>query len=79
MTTEKQQTPLQKLIEYMRFLDETDADDKLFLISQKTEELLPEEKQMVIDAHFNGMVDKKSDDFIGRERTGEQYFNETFK
>jgi len=63
MTTEKQQTPLQKLIEFMDITPYVGNE-----IYDKANSLLSEEKQMVIDAY-----DLET---IG---TGEDYFNETFQ
>ena len=74
MTTEKQQTPLQKLIEYI----ETDEWHNIGIgdILEKAKSLLPEEKQMVIDAHKDGSKQIYGDRITNRY--GNQYFNEIF-
>jgi len=80
MTTKKQQTPLQKLIEYLEDgLNEGCAYSQALRFAKS---LLPEEKQMVINSFDVGESDgqnmaKYSDHY--KFETGEQYFNETFK
>jgi len=79
MTTEKQQTPLQKHIDYCirqiaLYKDQDDNICHAFLYAKThAESLLPEEKQMVIDAHEAGV------DLKALKGIGEDYFNETFK
>jgi hypothetical protein len=79
MTTEKQQTPLQKLIAVLKkkqdFFDKEETGYVCYGIAiAEAESLLPEEKQMVIDAY------DASPEYAGKKfETGEQYFNETFK
>jgi len=73
----KQQTPLQKLIEFMDITPYVGNE-----IYDKAKSLLAEEKQMVIDAYCVGESDgqnmaKYSDHY--KFETGEQYFNETYQ
>jgi hypothetical protein len=79
MTTEKQQTPLQKGIDEIDFIismwkDPANEMDGLHTLEQlklKLESLLPEEKQMVIDAY-------ETSNYNDQVNAGEQYFNETY-
>jgi len=78
----KQQTPLQKLIEKMKHnLEYFTPPNNEFQAGRRAEasslikyaeSLLPEEKQMVIDAVDTIRI-------IPADLTGEQYFNETYK
>jgi len=63
-------TPLQKLIDW---IENTPVEKQLSKkdIKEKAESLLPEEKQMVIDAFEEGLG-------LPSLNMGEQYFNETF-
>jgi len=80
---EKQQTPLQKLITIAKntiIIDNPSSNNYttghnlvLSYMIAKAESLLPEEKQMVIDAVKEGIY------YGGSESTGEQYFNETYE
>ncbi len=72
MTTEKQQTPLQKHIEWLKKSFDCNNDFKAYACLTHAESLLPEEKQMVIDAYERG-------DKYKFEISGEQYFNETYE
>lgn len=74
---DKQQTPLQKLIFICKSEQITKSDIIHSIVS-----LLPEEKQMVIDAYNEGESDgqnmaKYLDHY--KYENGEQYFNETFQ
>jgi len=76
MTIKKQQTPLQKLIDQLKAFKEGykmmgDYPENIDIAIEYAESLLPEEKQMVIEAvNFGANEDPE---------LGEQYFNETFK
>jgi hypothetical protein len=85
MTTEKRQTPLQKLIgklkHSIKLYEESGSPDKfssriddLKDIIKEAESLLPEERQVVIDGFDKGFENGMS----GYTATGEQYFNETY-
>jgi len=82
MTTEKQQTPLQKHIERLSDLLEKAQDPAIKAILHHNindaESLLPEEKQMVKNAYDTGHVDGDSMAWCYKDQDGEQYFNETF-
>jgi len=77
MTLEKQQTPLQKLIDKLEKTEMT-ATNPSYSNGLKAavffaQSLLPEEKQMVIDTYEQGF-----DDYQYGERSGTIYFNETY-
>jgi hypothetical protein len=79
MTTEKQQTPLSKLI--ARLNKRIEEVDPLFAIvyvqaKNEVESLLPEEKQMVIDA-----INRSNLRELGEvnQELGWKYFNETYQ
>jgi len=65
-------TPLQKLIEWIKSEDHRNIPDNVIITTIQS--MLPEEKQMVIDAYTDGW-----DGRMYEHRSGEQYFNETFK
>jgi len=54
------------------------GDPDLHAVITHAESLLPEEKQMVIDAYNQGHVDGDSIAWCYKNQDGEQYFNETF-
>jgi hypothetical protein len=64
-------TPLQKLIEFIDKEQGMIKDSFVLEIKKKAESLLPEEKQMVIDAWKDGGSTLSA-------KNAEQYFNETF-
>ena len=72
MTPEKQQTPLHKAITTFKNCGATALS--VNEVIQNLESLLPEEKQVVIDAHKDGM---STVDCL--PEYSEQYFNETFE
>jgi hypothetical protein len=78
-------TPLQKLKEYIHKIipdyEKTQSHqdgfhDGLNVVLDRIEILLPEEKQMVIDAYNQDLYGGLSGN--RKFETGEQYFNETF-
>jgi len=74
----KQQTPLQKLIEWIEADKHRNIPDNVIIAKAKS--LLPEEKQMVIDAHTTGANMEYNYIAYGYfTKTSEQYFNETYK
>ena len=83
MTPEKQQTPLQKVSDYIidaQKIAESDPtlsglSEALMVINNKIKSLLPEEKQMVIDAYYDGDEDCTDQN----KRTGKQYFQEKYE
>jgi len=85
----KQQTPLQKLIDKLnqsiKLYEESGSYDKfarriddLKDIIKEAESLLPEEKQMVIDAFDTAVKFRFSSNSNEAFKQGEQYFNETY-
>jgi len=94
MTTEKQQTPLQKLIskisteiENANYLSQLSADrdidtfylDRLIGLKLHAQSLLPEEKQMAIDNFVEGHARFTECEESELEIKAEQYFNETYQ
>jgi hypothetical protein len=82
MTPEKQQTPLQKVSDYIidaQKIAESDPTLRLsaalMVINNKIKSLLPEEKQMVIDAYYDGDEDCMDQN----KRTGKEYFQEKYE
>jgi hypothetical protein len=73
MTDEKQQTPLHKAIALIKESEMYPSEDSCKCIDILIE-LLSEEKQMIIDAHKDGMETVSC-----LPEYSEQYFNETFK
>jgi len=69
----KQQTPLQKLIEFMDITPYVGNE-----IYDKAKSLLAEEKQMVIDAYEDGRKQADCMSWQYKDKSGEQYFNETY-
>lgn len=69
---EKQLTPLQKLLQFMKDYPQTYWYDE-------AKRLLPEEKQMVIDAYGTASNYRFSSNPTEAFKTGEQYFNDTFE
>jgi len=86
MTPEKQQTPLQKLIqmvngriEFFESQRENNIVNILNGIKIKAESLLPEEKKMVIDTCRHGIsIDAGALENSEINNYEEQYFNETY-
>jgi len=80
MTTK--QTPLQKLIEEMKFIKQftfhSECKRGISDAIGKAESLLPEEKQMVIDSYDKGVFNAKLQQTV-LYQNGEQYFKETYK
>jgi hypothetical protein len=69
-------TPLQKHVDFLNEIVEGIVDRNIKIafeiIRNRATQLLEEEKQMVVDAHYEGFR-------TGSHKDGEQYFNETFE
>jgi len=83
MTTERQQTPLQKLLWLVtKTLPDIGTNsyqdgfhDALYMVKDKIESLLPEEKNMIRCNYDEGYCEG----YASTSKTGEDYFNETFQ
>ena len=71
----KQQTAVEWL--YSELFNHIDmpSKHKQELIEQAKEM----EKQQIMDAFNEGLVEKKPDDYLGCQKSAEQYYKETFK
>lgn len=74
---EQKQTAMNELLKWVRTSFPMDLDTTQ-LIENKIESLLQKEKEQHMETWSDSRIEYRGDGYIGKEKTFEEYYNETY-